>query len=164
MTTTAPTAGPAAAGSLLRRILRRPVGLVSFVVVAAIGILAVIGPHLTPYDPSLASLELVLAPPSADHIMGADSAGRDVFSRLLAATQVSIAAALVAVVTALVIGVIAGLIAGYYQGWFDTVASWVTSLVMALPGIVVLLAARSVLGPSVWLAMLVFGVLMSPAY
>ena len=54
---------------------------------------------------------------------------------------------------ALIIGVIGGLIAGYYKGWFDSAASWLTSLVMALPGIVVLLAARAVLGPSVWFAM-----------
>jgi peptide/nickel transport system permease protein len=60
--------------------------------------------------------------------------------------------------------VITGLIAGYYRGWFDSVASWVTSLVMALPGIVVLLAARAVLGPSVWLSMLLFGILLSPAF
>ncbi len=97
-------------------------------------------------------------------LLGGDSAGRDVFSRLLVATQISLAAALVALVTALVIGVVSGLIAGYYRGWFDSVSTWVVSLVMALPGIVVLLAARSVLGPSVWLAMLVFGLLMSPAY
>jgi peptide/nickel transport system permease protein len=64
----------------------------------------------------------------------------------------------------MVIGVIGGLIAGYFGGWFDTVSSWLTGLLMALPGIVVLLAARSVLGPSMWLSMAIFGVLMSPAF
>ncbi|WP_350353193.1 dipeptide/oligopeptide/nickel ABC transporter permease/ATP-binding protein [Microbacterium sp. A8/3-1] len=155
---------PAAKISLMRRLVRRPVSLISLVFLAVIAIIAVTGRWIAPFDPNLASLQLVLAPPSGEHLLGADSAGRDVLSRLLAATQITLAAALVAVVTALVIGVVSGLIAGYYRGWFDAVASWVTSLVMALPGIVVLLAARAVLGPSVWLAMFIFGILLAPAY
>jgi ABC-type dipeptide/oligopeptide/nickel transport system ATPase component len=60
--------------------------------------------------------------------------------------------------------VIAGLVAGYYHGWFDSVSSWIAGLIMAMPGIVVLLAARAVLGPSMWMAMAIFGVLISPAF
>ena len=160
--TTIPT--PSVRTSLLRRVVRRPIGVVSLAFLLLVGIIALIGPVIAPYDPNQASLQLVLAPPSAEHPLGADSAGRDVLSRLLAATQISVAAALVALVTALVIGVISGLIAGYYKGWFDTVSSWFTALVMALPGIVVLLAARAVVGPSVWVAMLIFGILLAPAY
>jgi ABC-type dipeptide/oligopeptide/nickel transport system ATPase component len=74
------------------------------------------------------------------------------------------ATAVVAVVVALVIGMFAGLVAGYFGGWFDSVSSWSTSIIMALPGLVVLLAAIAVIGPSMWWAMAIFGVLMSPAY
>jgi peptide/nickel transport system permease protein len=155
---------PSSRTSLMRRLVRRPIGLASLIFLAFAVLVAVIGPLLAPHDPNQASLQLVLAPPSAEHLLGNDSSGRDVFSRLLVATQVTLAAAALAVVTALVIGVIAGLIAGYYKGWFDSVSSWMTSLVMALPGIVVLLAARAVLGPSVWWAMFIFGILLSPAY
>jgi ABC-type dipeptide/oligopeptide/nickel transport system ATPase component len=63
-----------------------------------------------------------------------------------------------------VIGVTSGLIAGYFGGWFDSLANWFTSILMALPGLVVLLAAASVLGPSMWTAMAIFGILLSPAY
>ncbi|SKC38680.1 dipeptide/oligopeptide/nickel ABC transporter permease/ATP-binding protein [Plantibacter cousiniae (nom. nud.)] len=150
--------------NLLRRLLKRPIGAASLVFLALIGVVAIFGPLIAPQDPNLASLQQVLAPPSADHLLGADSAGRDVFSRLLAATQISVAAALLALVVAIVIGVVAGLIAGYYQGWFDSVSSWFTGLIMALPGIVVLLAARAVLGPSVWISMAIFGILLSPSY
>jgi ABC-type dipeptide/oligopeptide/nickel transport system ATPase component/ABC-type dipeptide/oligopeptide/nickel transport system permease subunit len=148
----------------MRRVVRRPIGVLSLGFLVLVGIIAVIGPVIAPYDPNQASLQLILAPPSAEHLLGADSSGRDVLSRLLAATQISVAAALLALITAIVIGVISGLIAGYYKGWFDSVSSWFTSLVMALPGIVVLLAARAVLGPSVWIAMLIFGILLAPAY
>jgi peptide/nickel transport system permease protein len=155
---------PQAHASLLRRLVKRPLGAISFAFIVFVGLVAIFGPMLAPYDPNKASLQLVLAPPSAEHLLGGDSAGRDVFSRLLAATQVSVAAALLALVVALVIGVIAGLIAGYYRGWFDSASAWLTSLVMALPGLVVLLAARAVVGPSVWIAMIIFGVILSPAF
>jgi len=150
--------------SLFRRLVRKPVGLIALLYLAFVVLIAIIGPLIAPYDPNTASIQLVLAPPSPEHPLGGDSAGRDVLSRLLWATSVTLAAASVAVVTALAIGVIAGLIAGYFKGWFDSVASWVTSLTMALPAIIILIAARAVLGPSVWWAMLIFGILLSTAY
>ncbi|MGC5221355.1 dipeptide/oligopeptide/nickel ABC transporter permease/ATP-binding protein [Micromonospora sp. DT81.3] len=150
--------------SLFRRLVRKPVGLIALLYLAFVVLIAIIGPLIAPHDPNAASIQLVLAPPSAEYPLGNDSAGRDVLSRLIVATSVTLAAAALAAVTALLIGVIAGLIAGYFRGWFDGVASWVTSLVMALPGIVVLIAARAVLGPSVWAAMFIFGILLSTAY
>lgn len=150
--------------SLMRRLVRNPTGLIALIYLAIVAVIALIGQYITPYDPALASLHSILEPPSAEHWLGTDSAGRDVFSRLLVATQISIAAALLGLVVALVVGVTSGLIAGYFRGWFDQVSSWFTGLVMALPAIVVLLAARSVLGPSVWMAMVIFGLLLSPAY
>jgi len=158
-----PALGVARSG-LVRRLLRDPLAVVSAVVLLVVLVVGAIGRWITPHDPAVASLQLILAPPSADHLLGADSAGRDVMSRLLVATQVSIAAALVALIVALVIGVIGGLIAGYYGGWFDSVSSWATGVVMALPAIIVLLAARAALGPSVWVSMAIFGVLLSPAF
>jgi ABC-type dipeptide/oligopeptide/nickel transport system ATPase component/ABC-type dipeptide/oligopeptide/nickel transport system permease subunit len=155
---------PQAHASLLRRLVKRPLGAISLGFLVLVGLVAIFGPMLAPHNPNTASLQLVLAQPSPEHLLGGDSAGRDVFSRLLAATQVSIAAALLALVVALVIGVIAGLIAGYYRGWFDNVSAWLTTLVMSLPGLVVLLAARAVLGPSVWISMIIFGVILSPAF
>ncbi|MBB2975850.1 ABC-type dipeptide/oligopeptide/nickel transport system ATPase component/ABC-type dipeptide/oligopeptide/nickel transport system permease subunit [Microbacterium endophyticum] len=160
---TVPTSGSGQT-KLVKRLLRRPLTLASLIVLGIVALIAIVGPWIAPYDPNLASLQLILQPPSAEHVLGTDSAGRDVLSRLLAATQVSVGAALLALVTSLVIGVVSGLIAGYFHGWFDSVSSWTTSLLMALPGIVVLLAVQAVVGPSVWIAMLVFGVLISPAY
>jgi peptide/nickel transport system permease protein len=149
---------------LLRKLVRNPLALISLIFLAFVVLMALIGPLIAPYNPNPPNLQAILEAPSLEHLLGTDTAGRDVLSRLLVATQISIAAAALAVVTALVFGVISGLIAGYYQGWFDNVASWVTSLVMALPALVVLLAARAVMGPSVWLSMFIFGVVLAPAY
>lgn len=154
----------AARTHLFRRLLHNPVGLVSLVFLAIVALSAVFASVLAPADPNQASLQDVLAEPGAAHLLGADSAGRDVLSRLLFGTQFSLAGALVALVVALAIGVTSGLLAGYFGGWFDSVSSWTTGLLMALPGFVVLLAARAVVGPSMWLSMAIFGVLMSPAF
>ena len=149
---------------LLRKLVRSPLALISLVFLAFVVLMALIGPLIAPYNPNPPNLQAILEAPSLEHLLGTDTAGRDVLSRLLVATQISIAAAALAVVTALVFGVTSGLIAGYYQGWFDNVASWVTSLVMALPALVVLLAARAVMGPSVWMSMFIFGIVLAPAY
>ena len=139
---------------LLRKLVRSPLALISLVFLAFVVLMALIGPLIAPYNPNPPNLQAILEAPSLEHLLGTDTAGRDVLSRLLVATQISIAAAALAVVTALVFGVTSGLIAGYYQGWFNTAATWVTELNMALPGIVILLAARAVLGPSVWLSLI----------
>ena len=150
--------------NLFRRILKRPLGVAAAAFLLLVAIVAIIGPQVAPLDPNYVDIRNVLAAPGGPNLLGTDSSGRDVWSRLLAATQTSIAAALLAVVVAIVIGVISGLIAGYYQGWFNTVATWITELNMALPGIVVLLAARAVLGPSVWTSMFIFGLLLAPSF
>ena len=118
---------------------------------------------IAPHDPNATDIGNALASPSGDHWLGTDSAGRDVLSRLLYGTQNSLAAAALAVGIALAVGVVGGLIAGYFGGWFDNVANWVVGLTMSLPGVVVLLAASSVLGPSIWTAMAIFGLPARPS-
>jgi peptide/nickel transport system permease protein len=150
--------------SLLKRVLKRPIGAISLAFIVLLALVAAFGPLLAPYDPNTASLHLVLAPPSAEHLLGADSAGHDVLSRLLTATRITILGGLLALVVALAIGVPTGLIAGYFKGWVDTVGAWFTALVIAIPSIIVLLAVRAVVGPSVWTAMFVFGIMLSPNF
>jgi len=162
----APPALPVTAAkiSLFRKLVTHPTGAASLLVLFLVALASLLAPVLATHDPNEATLKDVLAKAGSGHLLGADSAGRDVFSRLLFAGQFSLAGAVVALAVALVIGVTAGLIAGYYGGWFDAVSSWLTGLLMALPGMVVLLAARAVVGPSMWLSMMIFGVLLSPAF
>ncbi|MFS0735061.1 dipeptide/oligopeptide/nickel ABC transporter permease/ATP-binding protein [Microbacterium sp. 1P10UB] len=159
-----PQGPPSLRKGLFRRLLTNPLGVVTLVFLALLAAVAVVGPFLVPFDPNAADIRNVLAAPDAVHLLGGDSAGRDVLSRLVFATSVSLAGALVTVTVAALVGVPAGLIAGYYGGWFDTVAAWLAGLLMALPALVVLLAVRAVVGPSLWLVMAIFGVLISPAF
>lgn len=163
-TTLAAAGERGARAHLMRRIIANPMGLISLVVLALIILAAVLADVLSPADPNAPDLQNVLVAPNADFPLGTDTAGRDVLSRLLLATRFSIAGALWAVLIAAVIGVVSGLVAGYYQRWFESSSVWVISILQALPGIVVLLAARAVVGPSIWLIMAVFGVILSPAF
>jgi peptide/nickel transport system permease protein len=145
-------------------VLRNPLGVVSLTYITLLVLVAVLGPLLIPYDPNASVLRDVFAPAGPEHLLGADSAGRDVLSRLVVASSLSLAGAAVTVLVAAAVGIPAGLIAGYRGGWFDAVSSWVTGLVLSLPGIVVLLAVRAAIGPSMWVVMAVFGLLVAPAY
>jgi len=163
-TVMAPALPRAAKRSLFSRLLRNPIGLGTILFLVLLVLSAVFAPLIAPHDPNAAAIQNVLGDASDGHPLGFDSSGRDVFSRLIFAGRFSLAGAALALVIALAIGVTGGLIAGYYGKWFDSVSSWLTGLLMALPGIVVLLAARAVLGPSMWLSMMIFGVLLSPAF
>jgi peptide/nickel transport system permease protein len=163
-TTPIPQGPPARRPSLFRRLVTNPIAVIALVYLALVAVVAVIGPFLVPFDPNTADIGNVLGAPDATHLLGGDSAGRDVLSRLVAATSVSMAGALLTVAVAALLGIPAGLIAGYYGGWFDSVAAWISGLLMALPALVVLLAVRAVVGPSIWLVMAIFGVLISPSF
>ncbi|MFC0038557.1 dipeptide/oligopeptide/nickel ABC transporter permease/ATP-binding protein [Actinomadura rayongensis] len=148
----------------LRRLLRNPLGVAAIGWLALVLVSALLASWLSPYDPDEPAARDILAGPGSAHLLGADGSGRDILSRLLHASQISVAGAALTLLVAAVIGIGAGLLAGYYGGWTETAGTWVASLIMALPGIVALLAVRAVVGPSLWTTMAIFGVLLSPAF
>ena len=162
-TTTLVAAAKTSRGGAVARFRRNPLGMIAAAVLLLIILGALVVPFVPLPAPDAVDLRSAMQSPTAAHLLGTDSSGRDVLSRLLWGAQISLAGAALALVVALVVGLPAGLIAGYYGGAFDAAANWVNNLNMALPGIVVLLAVRAVAGPSVWVSMAVFGVLLAPA-
>jgi peptide/nickel transport system permease protein len=154
----------AARSHLARRMLRNPFGLIALIVLTIIVLAAICAPLLTSQNPNTASVTNILLPAGGGHLLGTDGAGRDVFARLLYGARYTLAGALLATVVAAILGITSGLVAGYYGKWFESTSSWITNVLMALPGIVVLLAARAVLGPSLWTVMIIFGILLAPAF
>jgi peptide/nickel transport system permease protein len=150
--------------SLFRRLLKNPTGIGSLAFLVVVVLAGVFAPVLAPHDPNKASANDILAKAGGKYLLGADGSGRDNLSRLLYAIRPTIEGAALALAVAAIIGITAGLVSGYYGKWFAGASSWVASLLMALPGIVVLLAARSVIGPSMFGAMFIFGILLSPAF
>lgn len=147
--------------SLLRLLFRDPVGATALIFIALVVLASALAPLLASADPNYAPITQALCAPGGEHLLGCDSSGRDVFARLLYGGRFSLGSAALALAVALLIGAISGLIAGYFGKLFDGVASWVANILLALPGMVVLLAARAVVGPSAWTSMAIFGVLLS---
>jgi ABC-type dipeptide/oligopeptide/nickel transport system ATPase component/ABC-type dipeptide/oligopeptide/nickel transport system permease subunit len=150
--------------TVVRRLLKNPLGIAALVILLAIALLAVLAPVLAPFEQNHANIAKTLAAPDSVNILGTDSAGRDVWSRLLFGAQLTLLSALLCAGVAIAIGLPAGLIAGYYAGRFEAVSNWMVSILMSLPGLIVLLTIRAAFGPSVWISMMAFGVLISPSY
>ena len=155
-------AAPVIRRSLFARLVRNPMGLGTMLFLSIITILAITAPYLGLLDPNVPDAMKIMAAPDATHLLGTDSAGRDVLSRLVYGSQTTLISALVVVVTSIIIGVPSGLIAGYYGGKFDAIASWISNMIMSLPAMIVLLAFRIVVGPSITLLMVMFGILIAP--
>ena len=156
--------GTVVRSTVIRRLFRNPLGLVAMTILTVISLLAVLAPVLAPFDQNYANIAKTLADPDSVNILGTDSAGRDVFSRLLFGAQLTLLSALLCAGVAIAIGLPAGLIAGYYAGKFEAVSNWVVGILMSLPGLIVLLTIRAAFGPSVWMSMIAFGILISPSY
>lgn len=148
----------------LARFLSNPLGVVSVLVFAVLLAASLLAPFLTNFDPNTTDLSQVLADPSRQHPLGTDSAGRDIWSRLLYGGRTTFVAAAIAISVAAAIGIPAGLVAGYLRGWCDAVLSWTASVILAAPTIVILLAARAVVGTNMVITMAVLGALISPAF
>ncbi|MEI2277229.1 dipeptide/oligopeptide/nickel ABC transporter permease/ATP-binding protein [Paenarthrobacter ilicis] len=156
--------GTVVRSSVTRRLLKNPLGIASLLILATIAFLAIFAPMLAPFEENFANISKTLAAPDSVNILGTDSAGRDTWSRLLFGAQLTLLSALLCAGVAIAIGLPAGLIAGYYGGKFEGISNWVVSILMSLPGLIVLLTIRAAFGPSVWISMIAFGILISPSY
>ena len=145
------------------RVVRRPSTALPLLFLVAVIVACFAAPLIAPYGPLTQDLTNILQRPSSHHLLGTDTLGRDVLSRLLYGGRISFEGVAEAVGVALALGVPAGLVAGYLKGRVDTVVSRLIEIAMAIPGIIVLLMALSVFGNSIAPAMIALGVLSAPA-
>lgn len=143
---------------------RRVIGLVRERPLLAVGIvltvgwffLAVFGPMIAPYPPQAADGSVILQPPSSAHWFGTDSAGSDVFSRVIAAPRIDVTIALISTVISFVIGSIIGLLASYFEGWAGSLVMRTADVVQAFPLFVLAMILVTTSGAS--LTALVFAI------
>ena len=141
---------------------RKPLGLASAGLIAIIVLTAIFADVLAPYDPLAAQPEIRLAAPSWAHPFGTDDIGRDVLSRIIYGSRISLWVGLLAVGIGTFVGMIIGLITGYWEGRTDLVLQRVMDAVQAIPGLILALAIVSVLTPSTTNAMLAIAVVIIP--
>ncbi|MAQ46610.1 MAG: peptide ABC transporter permease [Confluentimicrobium sp.] len=151
MSDAANTASPrAGAFGHLGHVLREnPVTVVAFGLFLLIVGCAIFGPALVPYDPLASNAEQVLKPPSWAHWFGTDALGRDVFSRVIVATQLDLTISVAAVAISFVIGSVLGGVAGYWGGLIDAVLNRLLDTIMAFPLFVLAMGIVAALGNTI---------------
>ncbi|MFI7673098.1 ABC transporter permease [Actinophytocola sp. NPDC049390] len=149
-------------GQVVRAVLRKPAGAASVGFVALLALLAVLGPLVTPHDPDAQNLAIRFAGPSWSHWFGTDDFGRDVLSRMIEASRITIIAPLISVGIAVLIGLPVGMLAAIRGGWVDTVAGRLADTVLALPALVGALAIVAILGPGLVTTMIAVGIIFTP--
>lgn len=149
----------------MRALLRRnPRVAIGGSLVVLLCLMALFAPLISPYDPVEVVPASSLEPPSAQHWFGTDDLGRDVLSRVIWGSRVSLSVGLISVTIGFVIGVSVGLVAGYAGGWFDLVAMRVIDALLAFPGLLLAIAITAALGPQIQNAMIAIGVVAIPGY
>jgi len=120
-------------------------------------ILAVLAPLISPYDPTQLDAKHLLIGPSGSHIMGTDSLGRDILSRMIYGARISLSIGIIAVGIATITGLILGSIAGFYGGFLDVLIMRFVDIMLCFPTLFLILAVVAILEPSIFNIMIIIG-------
>ena len=149
---------------LIKRISSDPLGLLGLCLVTLIVVSALGATIFAPYDPIQLNIMDRLQGPSANHLLGTDQLGRDLFSRVLFGGQVALKVAFLTIGSALIIGVVLGMIAGYGPVWLDNSIMLLFDTIRSVPTIMLALAAVAMVGPSITTVIFVIAVSTIPNY
>lgn len=158
------TQPPWKAGRVFRRLLRKPSGVTALALVGVLLAAAIFAPLLAPFDP----LELIanqrLVPPGGIYLLGTDDLGRDILSRVIFGSRISLRVGLLSVAIAALIGGPLGLLAGYVGGWFDEIAMRLMDILYSFPAIILAMLITAMLGPSLTNTMIAIGIVGAPGF
>ncbi|MEI6798821.1 MAG: nickel transporter permease [Pseudomonadota bacterium] len=147
------------------RFRRNPLAMIGLGISLALILMSIFAPLLAPYDPIVQSLPDRLLPPlTPGHWMGTDDFGRDIYSRILYGSRITLYIVLLVILTAPVVGLIIGTVAGYFGGWVDAILMRITDIFLAFPKLILALALVAVLGPGMVNAVLAIAVTSWPPY
>ncbi len=129
-------------------------GKISAVIIAAIFLLSVLAPVLSPYAPNAINLDSLKQGPGADHLFGTDQKGRDILTRVLHGGRISIGVAIVAAVVSMGIGLTVGLVSGYFGGRLDTAVMAFVDLILSFPSLLLAIGISIILPPGIYTVMI----------
>jgi peptide/nickel transport system permease protein len=144
------------------RFRRHRLASIGLAVICCLVLISAFAPLIFPLDPYGVDLRAYRQPPSLDHWLGTDAAGRDVLSRLIYAGRVSLSVGVVAVSIYTAIGVVLGALAGFYGGNLDGFIMRAADVVMAFPTLIFIITIASIVGPSIYNIMVIIGLLGWP--
>jgi peptide/nickel transport system permease protein len=144
--------------SFFERFVRNRLAVAGLFLIIALFFTALFGKYITPYNPSFINVNKILLPPSKQHLLGTDQLGRDVLSRMIMGSRISLLVGFVSIGIATLIGIILGALAGYYGGWIDNIIMRFVDIMLCFPTFFLILAVIAVLEPSIWNIMIVIGV------
>jgi peptide/nickel transport system permease protein len=156
--------GVRGASRLVRDIGSSGPGLLALILIAALLVVVVAAPLLAPYDPAAQDIAARLQGPSADHWLGTDQLGRDLFSRALFGARIALSVAVPAGLLALSAGLLLGLASGYLGGRTDNVLVVAMDSMQAFPAVILALTLLSLIGPSLQNVIIVVAITFAPAY
>ena len=140
-----------------RHFQRNRLALLGTGIVMTLFFVALLAPILSPYDPTEMDPQHILSPPNPKHWLGTDRLGRDVLSRIVWGSRISLLVGFVSVGIATFIGILVGAIAGYYGRWVDALIMRFVDLMLCFPTFFLILAVIAFLEPSIWNIMVVIG-------
>lgn len=149
---------------IARRMLADRMAMAGFVLIAIMIVMALAAPLISPQDPIAMTLDDQFQAPSRAHLLGTDDFGRDVLSRIIYGSRLSLKVGLVSVSISLIVGTVIGLISGYFGGWLDIVIQRFMEVMLAFPELILALAIMAILGPSLTNAMIAIGIASIPVY
>ncbi|RHW38034.1 ABC transporter permease [Neobacillus notoginsengisoli] len=149
---------------MVRRIFMSPLTMLGLFLVSLFLILAFFAPWIAPKDPLQVNLGQKLLPPNADHWFGTDEVGRDILSRIIYGTRISLRIGLMVVAISFPLGTILGAIAGFVGGIVDQVIMRLTDIFLSFPGIILAMAIAAALGPSIENVLLALAITWWPWY
>jgi peptide/nickel transport system permease protein len=149
---------------VIRTLRKNKTAILGFVLIALLILLAVIGSFISPYNPLTPEPLNRLKGPSWSHLFGTDSLGRDILSRIIYGSRVSIVIGLIAVSISLIPGTILGLLSGFYGKWVDDPVMRSMDIMLAFPAILLAIFITAILGPSLLNTMIAVGIVYIPHY
>lgn len=150
--------------SLLFRLMKSPTGAAGLIIVLLILIVVIFAPNIATMDYAEQHIRDRLQGPSGQYILGTDTVGRDLFSRLIYGTRIAIFTAIPSVLGSVIVGIVLGLIAGYFGGTIDNILLVIFDTIQAFPSVILALALLAILGSSMTNVILVIIITYMPGY
>jgi len=141
-----------------RHFIKNRLGVGGLVIIVIVFFIAIFASFLSPYDYGKTDVSLKLKSPSFQHYLGTDQLGRDVFSRMLYGSQISLSVGFVAVGISILIGILVGAMAGYKGGWVDSLLMRFVDIMLSFPSFFLILTVVAILRPNIYNVMIVIGI------